>query len=57
MELGKAKEDGGGGPSLAVEQIRRLLAAGRREDALVALAELRRRHPDFQLPPDLQALR
>jgi hypothetical protein len=56
-ELGKAKEEKGGGPTLAVEQIRRLLAAGRREEALVALAELRRRHPDIELPPDLQALR
>jgi hypothetical protein len=57
MELGKAKEEGRDGPSQAVEQIRRLLAAGRREEALVALAELRRRHPDIELPPDLQALR
>jgi hypothetical protein len=56
MELGRAKAEGGS-PSQAVEQIRRLLADGRREEALAALEELRRRHPDYQLPADLQTLR
>jgi hypothetical protein len=40
-----------------VEQIRRLLADGRRDEALAALEELRRRHPDYPLPADLQTLR
>lgn len=58
MELGKAKSEGAAGfdPEHAVERIRRLLGEGRREEALEALAELRRQHPDFELPPDLRVL-
>lgn len=58
LELGQSKsEDADGGPEQTIERIRRLLGEGRREDALKTLAELRRRHPEFALPPDLRDLR
>lgn len=58
MELGKAKAgpEAAVDPDRLVERIRRLLAAGHREAALEALAELRRSHPDYELPADLENL-
>lgn len=59
LELGKSKAEGEvmDDPAGMVERIRRLLAEGRRDEALRVIAELRRRHPDYPLPADLQALR
>lgn len=59
MELAKtrAAAEEATDPVRLVERIRRLLAAGQREAALEALADLRRRHPDFALPADLEDLR
>lgn len=41
----------------AVDEVRRLLAAGRPRAACAALAQLLARYPDAPLPPDLAALR
>ena len=40
-------------PEAWLEEIRRLRAEGREDEAAAELAELARRHPDFALPPDL----
>jgi hypothetical protein len=40
-------------PELWLEEIRRLRAEGREDEAAAELAELARRYPDFRLPPDL----
>jgi hypothetical protein len=57
-ELGQAKAARAplAGPERAVERIRQLLRDGRRDEALLALAELRRQHPGFELPADLRDL-
>ncbi|MFO1362015.1 MAG: hypothetical protein U1F45_05990 [Burkholderiales bacterium] len=38
---------------MQLEDIRRLKAQGRAEDAAKELAEFRKRYPDFELPADL----
>ncbi len=43
-------------PEQWVESLRRLVRAGRIEEARKSLEELRERHPDFAVPEDLQAL-
>jgi hypothetical protein len=40
-------------PEAWIEEIRRLKAQGREEEAATELAEFRKRHPDYSLPPDL----
>jgi hypothetical protein len=40
-------------PEAWLEEIRRLKAQGRDAEAAAELAEFRKRHPDFALPPDL----
>lgn len=40
-------------PELWLEEIRRLRAEGREDEAAAEIAELARRYPDFRLPPDL----
>jgi hypothetical protein len=39
-------------PEAWLEEIRRLRAQGRDAEAAMELAEFRKRHPDFVLPPD-----
>jgi hypothetical protein len=44
-------------PQRWVERIRALRAAGRVQEAEESLRELRKRYPDFHLPPDLAPAR
>ena len=43
-------------PAQWIEDIEELLARGRRADAIDSLEEFRVEYPDYELPPDLQAL-
>jgi Meckel syndrome type 1 protein len=53
----KAASPAAESPEQRVETIRQLLRQGRSEEAKMALEELRRRYPAFDLPEDLRAIR